>query len=493
MFSRPVLVFGLVLLCEREPCDATTAQAHHMTLAVIYSRISHDPEGRQAGVERQEQDCRQLAAVRGWLVLEPVYRESDVSASTRSKKRWPVFEQMLSDLGDRCAGVLLAYSTSRLTRRPLEYERLIELTSRTGLEIHTVASGPVRLDTADGRALARVLAVIDAAEAERTSERVNRAKLQRAEQGLWHGGPFTPFGYCYAADPPGRGLQLRIDPVRARLVREARSRVVAGDSLGGICKDWNARGLVASTGVAWRPQGIRKMLVLPSTAGMTERQGKLHPGAWPAILTRQQWDAARAVLLDPSRDSRTFRQVAKRYPLAGLLFCGLCGHRLVSNPLRGLPSFNCSPRLLAAARRSASRPTTWSGTCSSGYSSETRQRWSQPRRHESAPRFASCRTTTTTGLSTGRTTCGRASAFAASSSSPRPVHPRHRNRSRTETRGRSSRGRWNASSCCRTRPDGSSGGSNRLSSALGVVGDRGGGLRCVEPVLCQHDSAHQRA
>jgi site-specific DNA recombinase len=313
------------------------------TFAVIYSRISHDPEGRQAGVERQEQDCRRLAAERGWVVLEPVYRENDVSASTRSKKRRPVFEQLLSDLGDRSVGVLLTYSTSRLTRRPLEYERLIELTSRTGLEIHTVVSGPVRLDTADGRALARVLAVIDAAEAERTSERVTRAKLQRAEQGLWHGGPFTPFGYRYSPEPSGRGLQLVIEPIRAKLVQEACRRVINGDSLAGICKDWNDRGLVTSTGAAWRPQGIRKMLVRPSTAGMTERQGQLYPGAWPAILSRERWLAARAVLLEPSRDSRTFRQVAKRYPLAGLLFCGLCGHRLVSNPLRGVPSFICSP------------------------------------------------------------------------------------------------------------------------------------------------------
>jgi site-specific DNA recombinase len=113
------------------------------TLAAIYSRISHDPEGRQAGVEWQEQDCRQMAAERGWTVLEPVYRENDTSASTRSRKRRPVFEQLLQDVEHGAVQVLLAYSTSRLTRRPLEYERLIELTSRTGLEIHTVVSGPV--------------------------------------------------------------------------------------------------------------------------------------------------------------------------------------------------------------------------------------------------------------------------------------------------------------------------------------------------------------
>ncbi len=96
-----------------------------MTLAVIYSRISHDPEGRQAGVERQEQDCRHLAAERGWQVLEPVYRENDVSASTRSKKRRPVFEQMLSDLSDARAlhSSTVAWSARRTIIGSPRFER----------------------------------------------------------------------------------------------------------------------------------------------------------------------------------------------------------------------------------------------------------------------------------------------------------------------------------------------------------------------------------
>jgi hypothetical protein len=222
----------------------------------------------------------------------------------------------------------------------MEYERLIALTARTGVEIHTVVSGPVQLHTADGRAIARVLAVIDAAEAERTSERVTRAKLQRAQQGLYHGGR-PPFGYRYV--PADRGLALEVDPIRAALVRQAYRRIIRGDSLNSIVRDWNSRGLTTTGGVAWRPQGVRKMLVMPAVAGMNERNGGLYPGQWPAILTRKQWDAARAVLLDPRRDTRSFRQIAKRYPLGGLLFCGLCDRQLVSNPLRGVPSFICSP------------------------------------------------------------------------------------------------------------------------------------------------------
>ncbi len=281
-----------------------------------------------------------MAAERGWTVLEPIYRENDTSASTKFRTRRPVFEQLLADAESGAVGVLLAYSTSRLTRRPLEYERLISLSARTGLEIQTVVSGPVQLDTADGRAIARVLAVIDAAEAERTSERVTRAKLQRAEQGLWHGGR-PPFGYRYV--PAERGLALEVEQGQAALVREAFRRVRRGDSLSGVARDWNKRGLRSPTGVLWRSQGVRKMLTMPAVAGLTERRGTLYQWVWRAILTRSQWDAVRPVLLDAARNSRSFRQIAKRYPLGGLLWCGLCGRQLVSNPLRTVPSFICSP------------------------------------------------------------------------------------------------------------------------------------------------------
>jgi hypothetical protein len=65
-----------------------------------------------------------------WVILEPVYRENDVSASTSSKKRRPIYEQLLQDVAAGGIDVLLAYSTSRLTRRPMEYERRIDLTAR---------------------------------------------------------------------------------------------------------------------------------------------------------------------------------------------------------------------------------------------------------------------------------------------------------------------------------------------------------------------------
>ncbi|WP_295121235.1 recombinase family protein [uncultured Leifsonia sp.] len=54
-------------------------QATEPLRAVVYVRISDDPEGTERGVDRQEADCRAYAAAHGWEV-SAVFRENDTSA-----------------------------------------------------------------------------------------------------------------------------------------------------------------------------------------------------------------------------------------------------------------------------------------------------------------------------------------------------------------------------------------------------------------------------
>lgn len=315
------------------PLDAalTPADAQGVTTlrAVVYSRISSDPLEMALGVERQEQDCLRLINERGWVQAAEPYRENDTSASTRSRTKRPVYEAMLADLRAGMADVLVAYSTSRLTRRPLDYERLIALVSETGLQIFTVVSGDVDLATADGRAIARVLSAMDAVEAERMGERIARAALQRAEKGEWHGGAKPPWGYAFAAGP-GK-LSLVIVEERAAMVREAAARVLAGDSLYAIRKDWNDRGALTTAGMPWRSAGVRKMLVRGSAAGYMERRGRLLKGSWEPILDWETWQRVRAVLTDPRRNTRALGQRGTHYPLTGLVYCGQCDHLMYSS------------------------------------------------------------------------------------------------------------------------------------------------------------------
>lgn len=301
-----------------------------MTKAAIYARISADPEGRALGIERQVEDCRALALGHGLDVVH-VYRENDVSASTNSTKARPLYNEMLARARAGDFGAIIAYSNSRLTRRPREVEDLIDLHNRYGTRLRTVVSGDDDLATADGRMTARIKASVDAAEAERTSERARRAKRQAAAAGSHRGGP-RPFGW------EKDGMTVRPDEAAALL--NASRGVLAGRTLAALARELNEAGTMTTTGRPWTYNALRTALCRPRNAalvshGRSDRQGMeiVGPAAWPAIIPEDVWRATRDALMDPAR--RLQRGNEKRWLGSGLYRCGLCND--ASSTLRVAP------------------------------------------------------------------------------------------------------------------------------------------------------------
>ncbi|HEU5025245.1 MAG TPA: recombinase family protein [Spirillospora sp.] len=327
-------------------------QASTTVRAAIYCRISRDRDGEALGVERQEQDCRELAARLGWDVAA-VFVDNDISASTRSKKPRPEYEEMLRAAKDGRIGAILAYSNSRLTRRPAEWLTLIELANAGRIRIKTVASGEHDLSTADGRAVALTVAAWDAAEAERTGERVARKKRQAAEAGKYRGGP-RPYGF----DKDGETHR----PAEARIIDAKTTDVLAGRSLSALERELNEAGLKTSTGKPWTYQRLRDVLVRPRNAGLIH-SGRADRGhfeilgraSWlPVLLAdtyRPLWEAARgeereaieeewrskaedkwravhAVLMDPAR--RVHQNTEARWLGSNTYDCGRegCGAKM---------------------------------------------------------------------------------------------------------------------------------------------------------------------
>ena len=171
--------------------------------AVVYVRISDDPEGTERGVERQEADCRAYAAAHGWEVVA-VFRENDTSAfkqrtitlSSGERVRRvvrPEFRAMLKHLSDGRAQVMVAYDLDRAVRDPRDLEDLIDAKVLGGFRARSV-TGSLRLDTDSDVAMARVLVAMANKSSADTARRVARAAKQQALEGTWHGGR-VPFGY----------------------------------------------------------------------------------------------------------------------------------------------------------------------------------------------------------------------------------------------------------------------------------------------------------
>jgi DNA invertase Pin-like site-specific DNA recombinase len=312
-----------------------------MTDAALYTRLSRDPSGQEAGVRRQEADCRALAMNRGWKVVR-VFTDNDRSAT--SGKARPAWNALLTAIEAGEFGALVAYSSSRLYRRPHDLRGLLELTkARPGFQIATVKSGTIDVESAQGRMVAGILAEVDQAEVDVMRERIARARKQRVGTGADAGGS-RPFGYEALPTGPPRErdgkprLQLTgaVVPEEVELIRDAAEHLLRGDAIRAILRDWEARGVRTPKGNVWRSPGLRHLMTNPRLIGVHPETGER--ANWPPILDRRTHDALVRLYADPSR-LRSRR--GSRWLLTGLLFCGKCGGRMTARPSPDHRRYSC--------------------------------------------------------------------------------------------------------------------------------------------------------
>lgn len=291
-----------------------------MTNVGIYARISRDRDGTGLGTKRQITDCRKKADERGWTVVDE-YVDDDVSAY--SGRHRPEYERMLADIRDGRIDGVVVYHTDRLVRRSRELEDFIDLTEQHGIAQNlATVSGDIDLATGEGRLVARIHGAVAGKESDDKSRRNRRKHQELAEAGKVSGGGTRPFGY--------EQDRLTIRPSEARLIREATKRILAGDSLRSVCKDWTDRGVQTVTGKPWTSTVLRSLLHSGRISGRREHRGEIVTTAeWPGIITPEQSDALRALLDAPHRrKSRT----ARRNVLTRILRCGKCDTVMIGRP-----------------------------------------------------------------------------------------------------------------------------------------------------------------
>jgi len=301
----------------------------------IYCRISQDGSREGLGVARQEQDCRAKAAAEGLEVVD-VFVDNDLGASNLSRRQRPAYEEMLERVRSGDAGVVVTYSNSRLTRRPSEWIELINLANVGSMQIVTCVSGDYDLTTADGRAVALTIAAWDAAEAERTGERVRRAIRERVSNGMPKHNRYRTFGY---------NRDWSVNEEEASRVRDAFKRFVEGESVQSIVESWKTSGVVVGGGKTLYHSTVRNVLTRPLYAGlMVHRGAVVGRTCVPVIVDESVWNAAQALFGEtaPPRSGRN----ARKYLLAGLVTCGRCGFpmagKAVTKSKTGRHNYECS-------------------------------------------------------------------------------------------------------------------------------------------------------
>ncbi len=299
--------------------------------AAIYCRISLDAGGEGLGVKRQQELCEKLAGEKGWLVSE-IYVDNDKSAY--SGKPRPAYERMLADLEAGRRDAVICVDLDRLTRRPVELESFMDLADARGIALANV-SGDCDLSSSDGRFRARIMGAVARQESEKKGERVAREAEQAAQRGLLRSSR-RPFGY----EAPGIGANgqerewvparspIRIRPEEAALIREAAKRVLAGETVPSVCRDWNVRGIPAVHNPhGWAATSLVNILRSPRIAGLREHKGEVVGDGtnWEPIIDRETFESLQARIRRVARVGRPSTHL-----LSGIARCGYpgCGRPL---------------------------------------------------------------------------------------------------------------------------------------------------------------------
>ena len=284
--------------------------------AAIYVRISRDrkveeDEERALGVKRQEEDCRLLAERNGWAVQD-VYADNDISAY--SGKRRPAYERMLADIADGAVNAVIAWHPDRLHRSMLELLPFMNLCQERGVQVQTARAGIIDLNTPSGQMIARTLGNMAQYESDQKADRQRRKHTELAKAGKRSGGGPRPFGLTEKWDA--------VVEHEVALIREAADRLLSGESLRGVALDWQARGILTSTGAAWRGENLKQMICSPRIAGLRSHLGKITAqGEWPALLDRGTWERLTGIVCGKGGTRAPTRS---QYLLTRIARCGKC-------------------------------------------------------------------------------------------------------------------------------------------------------------------------
>lgn len=144
-----------------------------------------------------------------------------------------------------------------------------------------------------------------------------RAEAQAVEQGK------PPRRRSFGYRPGG----MEIDPVEGPAVVDGYRMLLAGASLASIAREWNARGLATAFGRSskpWTGGTVRKVILNCRNAGIRAVYGEENgPGTWPAIVSKDTYRQAAALLNDPARRT-SGGSTARKHLGGGLYRCDRC-------------------------------------------------------------------------------------------------------------------------------------------------------------------------
>jgi site-specific DNA recombinase len=295
---------------------------------LVTRRSSYNRRVTPNGVEKfEESTARQEEALHNYILNNSLGRVvgvyQDIASAYNPKARRPEYANALADLASGRIAGLAVWRPDRLCRRVSQLREVLDALQHNGGRLLILQ--PILIDTADvaNKVLTTIfldfLIAVAEMESEAIGERVSLMHRSRARQGLVQS-PRRPFGVT-------DDWQALV-PEEVALLHQAGERIIAGETLGFVCRDWTAQGIPSPTGKRWNPDVLRRMLLSPRMVGQREYQGERYDlQGVPPIF-----DAKTHARLCAALERRiTIPDRAVMHLLSTVAQCGICGRTVLAN------------------------------------------------------------------------------------------------------------------------------------------------------------------
>ena len=302
-----------------------------LTPAAFYARVSSDRQDVDLSVSAQLRALKDYARANGYSVARQYVDEAE---SGRVADR-PQFREMIEEGSKPNAPfeVILVWKFSRFTRKREHAVAFKSMLRRKGIRVVSITEHAD--DSPTGKLMEAIIESVDEFYSENLAEDVTRGMREAASRGFFLGSK-APFGYrrVKVSDGMKERPTLEVDPATAPVVKEIFESSLSGYGLKEICRTLNDRG-ITNRGKRWYKGGLHYLLTneaYTGTAvwGRTTKVEKAHDpvrveGAWPALVSRELFDAVQQAMRDRAPKVQRPGRVGSKFLLSGLLKCGVCG------------------------------------------------------------------------------------------------------------------------------------------------------------------------
>ncbi|MBR2710097.1 recombinase family protein [Candidatus Saccharibacteria bacterium] len=304
---------------------------------ILYARKSTEDKGSQErSIEDQIKDCEALIEREHLHILKPIFKEEK---SAKIENNRPKFTEMIELIKTGKADGIIAWHPDRLSRNPIESAIIIDLLDKGIIKDLKFPTCQFSNDSS-GKMLLNILFAISKQYSEHISEGVIRANESALEEGKSNGVP--KWGYDRNKDgyyEPDNNYPF------IRTAWEMKLSGIGHQEILDFLLDNDVHRMTKITRknkISRRIEpsltGLSTMFRDPFYYGLLIQAGQevdlveMTDGKFQPMITYDEYSAVQA--LGGGRNSKAKKRMVY-YPLRGMVFCGVCGHKMVPGASSG--------------------------------------------------------------------------------------------------------------------------------------------------------------